>query len=122
MAIGPRIINLHSNNSVAAESVETDQLVHERRHANDLAGILAALGPYRAELVQYRTARILSNGNILAAQTGARLTSTKVNRLTDEKIATLALQANAAVMRALQLQIAVLKELLAERTRIDPDS
>jgi hypothetical protein len=39
------------------------------------------------QLMQYRTAQILSNENILAAQTGARLTSTKIQRLTDEKIA-----------------------------------
>ncbi len=44
-------IDLHSNNSVVVVSDETDQVVYERRHANDLAGILAALEPYRAELV-----------------------------------------------------------------------
>jgi transposase len=58
------------------------------------------------------------------------ITSTTAQRLTDEQIAalgfaplvTLAVQANAAVMRALQQQIAVLEERLAERMRIDPDS
>jgi transposase len=44
-------IDLHSNNSVVVVSDETDQIVYERRHANDLAEILAVLEPYRAELV-----------------------------------------------------------------------
>jgi len=205
-------IDLHSNNAVVVVSDETDQVVYERRHANDLAGILAALETYRAELVgvvvestynwywlvdglmeagyavylanttaikkyeglkysgdeadaaylakllrlgvlpegyiypretrgardlcrkrmqlvQYRTAQILSIENILATQTGARLTSTKVQQLTDEQIAaldftpdvTLAVQANAAVMRALQQQIAVLEQRLAERVQLNTD-
>jgi len=205
-------IDLHSNNAVVVVSDETDQVVYEQRHANDLAGILAALEPYRSELVgvvvestynwywlvdglmeagyvvhlantaaikkyeglkysgdeadaaylakllrlgllpegyiypreargardlcrkrmqlvQYRTAQVLLIENILAAQTGTRLTSTKVQRLTDEQIAalgfapdvTLALQANAIVMRTLQQQIAVLEERLAERVQLNAD-
>jgi transposase len=83
----------------------------------------------RMQLVQYRTAQVLSIENILATQTGARLTSTKVQRLTDEQIAALgfapdvmlALQANAAVMRALQQQIETLEQRLQERVQLNAD-
>jgi transposase len=44
-------IELHSNNSMVVVSDEADQIVYQRRHANDLAGILAVLEPYRADLV-----------------------------------------------------------------------
>src|SRR6202049_4379310 len=40
----------------------------------------------RMQLVQYRTAQVLSIENILASQSGTRLTSTKVQRLTDGQI------------------------------------
>ena len=205
-------IDLHSNNAMVIVSDETDQVVYEKRHANDLAGILAALEPYRAELagvvvestynwywlvdglmeagyevhlanttaikkyeglkysgdeadaaylakllrlgllpegyiypreargardlcrkrmqlVQYRTAQILSIENILATQTGGRLTSAKVQRLTDEQIValgfapdvTLAMQANAAVMRSLQQQIEKIEERLQERVQLSAE-
>ena len=205
-------IDLHSNNAVVVVSDERDQVVYEKRHANDLAGILAGLEPYRDELVgvvvestynwywlidglmdagyavhlanttaikkyeglkysgdeadaaylakllrlgllpegyiyprearaardlcrkrmqlvQYRTAQILSIENILATQTGARLTSAKVQRLTDEQIAalgfapdvTLAIQANAVIMRSLQQQIEKIEERLHERVQLSAD-
>jgi len=205
-------IELHSNNSVVVVSDETDQIVYERRHADDLAEILAVLEPYRAELVgvvvestynwywlvdglmeagyavhlanttaikkyeglkysgdeadaaylatllrlgllpegyiypretrgardlcrkrmqlvQYRTAQILSIENILATQSGARMKSAQVQRLTDKQIealgfapdVTLALQANAALMRTLQRRIAVLEERLQVRVQLSAD-
>jgi transposase len=205
-------IDLRSNNSVVVVSDETDQVVYQRRHDNDLAEILATLEPYRAELVgvvvestynwywwvdglmeagyavhlanttaikkydglkysgdeadaaylakllrlgllpegyiypraargardlcrkrmqlvQYRTAQVLSIENILASQTGARLTSRKVQRLTDEQLealgfapdVTLALRGNAAVMRTLQQQIAELEQRLQERVQLNAD-
>jgi transposase len=205
-------IDLHSNNSVVVVSDETDQVVYEKRHANDLSSILAALEAYRAELVgvvvestynwywlvdglmaagyevhlanttaikkyeglkysgdeadaaylakllrlgllpegyiypreargardlcrqrmqlvQYRTAQILSIENILATQTGGRLKSAQVQRLTDEQIValgfaadvTLAMQTNAAVMRSLQQQIEKIEERLQERLQLSAD-
>ena len=44
-------IDLHSNNSVVAVMDEQDRPVYERRLPNDLPTIIAALSPYRAELV-----------------------------------------------------------------------
>ena len=43
-------IDLHSNNSVLVILDETDKIVHERRHPNDLPTILAALAPYRENI------------------------------------------------------------------------
>jgi transposase len=83
----------------------------------------------RMQLVQYRTAQILSIENILATQTGGRLNSAQVQRLTDEQIValgfapdvTLAMQANAAVMRSLQQQIERIEERLQERVQLNAD-
>ncbi|MDA8242498.1 MAG: IS110 family transposase [Elusimicrobia bacterium] len=43
-------IDLHSNNSVLVILDETDKIVHERRHPNDLPTILAALEPHRENI------------------------------------------------------------------------
>jgi transposase len=43
-------IDLHSNNCVVAVSDETDRILCRRRLPNELAGVLALLEPYRAEL------------------------------------------------------------------------
>jgi transposase len=83
----------------------------------------------RLQLVQCRTAQILSIENILSNQTGGRMTSAQVQRLTPEQIealgfapdVTLALQANAAIMMALQQQILVLEERLKERVQLNAD-
>jgi transposase len=44
-------IDLHSNNSVVALLDEEERLVYRKRLANDAAGILAALAPYREAIV-----------------------------------------------------------------------
>lgn len=44
-------IDLHSNNHVLTVIDEQDRRVYERRLANDLAGTLRELGPYREQLV-----------------------------------------------------------------------
>ncbi len=44
-------IDLHSNNSVIVVTDETDKVRYQRRLANDLGQILAALAPHREELV-----------------------------------------------------------------------
>ena len=87
------------------------------------------LGRKRLQLVRCRTAQVLSIENILARQTGGRMSSTQVQRLTGEQIAawgfspdvTLALQANATVMKTLQAQIRVLEERLQERVHLNED-
>ena len=83
----------------------------------------------RMQLVRCRTLQILSIESILARQTGSRLKSAQVQRLTAEEIeklgfspdVTLALQANAAVMRTLQNQILVLEERLQQRVRLSEE-
>ncbi len=44
-------IDLHSNNCVIVVADETDRILCKRRVPNELAGVLALLEPYRAELV-----------------------------------------------------------------------
>jgi transposase len=83
----------------------------------------------RMQLVRCRTLQILSIESILARQTGSRLKSAQVQRLTVEGIeqlgfspdVTLALQANAAVMRTLQSQIVALEERLQQRVRLSEE-
>ena len=94
----------------------------EARGARDLAR-------KRMQLVQGRTAQILAIENILARQTGGRMKSKEIKRLTPEGVealgfsadVTLALQANVAVMHTLQSQITVLEERLQERVRLHED-
>ena len=83
----------------------------------------------RMQLVRCRTAQVLSIENILARQTGGRMRSAQVQGLTAEQIeamgfapdVTLALQANAAVMKTLLSQIAVLEKRLQERVHLSED-
>jgi len=83
----------------------------------------------RTRLVQSRTAQILAIENILARQTGARMKSQEIKRLTAEGVqalgfsadVTLALQAKVAVMHTLESQITVLEERLQERVRLHED-
>ena len=94
----------------------------EARGARDLAR-------KRMQMVQGRTAQILAIENILARQTGGRMKSKEIQRLTAEGVealgfsadVTLALQANVAVMHTLKSQIRVLEERLQERVRLHED-
>jgi len=91
----------------------------EERGARDLAR-------KRMQLVHCRTAQILSIENILARQTGARMSTNAVKRLTAEQVeelgfmpdVALAVEANRAVSQALGQQIEVLEKRLKERVRL----
>jgi transposase len=91
----------------------------EERGARDLAR-------KRMQLVRYRSAQVLSIENILARQTGARISSNAVKRLTAEQVeelgfmpdVTLALEANRAVSQTLGQQIETLEKRLKERVRL----
>jgi len=80
----------------------------------------------RMQLVRYRTAQILAIENILARQTGARLSGEAVRRLTAEQVeelgfvpdVALAVEANRAVSQALGQQIEALEKRLKERVRL----
>jgi transposase len=82
----------------------------------------------RIQLVRQRTAQILSIENVLSRQTGSRLKSDDVKRLTPEAVetfgfpadVTMGVQANVAVMRALQNQIDILERRLLERVKLQP--
>src|ERR1700730_5389365 len=77
----------------------------------------------RMQLVRYRTAQILAIENILARQTGARLSGEAVKRLTAEQVeelgfvpdVALAVEANRAVSQTLGQQIEALDKRLKER-------
>src|SRR5262249_32319238 len=91
----------------------------EERGARDLAR-------KRMQLVRYRSAQILSIENILARQTGARMSGEAVKRLTAKQVeefgfmrdVALALEANRAVSQALGQQIETLEKRLKERVRL----
>jgi transposase len=80
----------------------------------------------RMQLVRYRTAQILAIENIMARQTGGRMSSNRVKQLTAEQVdglgfapdMALALQANRAVSETLQQQIEVLEKRLEERVKL----
>ena len=83
----------------------------------------------RMQLVQQRTAQILSIENSVSRYTGGRIKSDCIKRLreTDLKqmqldtMQTLGLNANVAVMQALQLQIDSLERVLARHCRTEPN-
>jgi transposase len=91
----------------------------EERAARDLSR-------KRMQLVRYRTAQILSIENILARQTGARLSGEAVKRLTAAQVeelgfapdVALAVEANRAVSQTLGQQIEALERRLKERVRL----
>jgi transposase len=91
----------------------------EERGARDLAR-------KRMQLVRYRTAQILSIENILARQTGARMSGEAVKRLTAEQLeelgftpdVALAVEANRAVSQTLGQQIEALEKRLKERVSL----
>ena len=94
----------------------------EERAARDLAR-------KRMQLVRCCTAQTLAIENILARQTGSRMSGNQVKRLTVEQVdglgfapdVALALQANRAVNETLQQQIDVLERRLQERVKLRPD-
>jgi len=81
------------------------------------------------ELVRCQTMQILAIESILARQTGGRMSSERVKRLTAEQIkelglvpdVALALEANRAVSETLQRQIEALEERLKERVKLRPE-
>jgi transposase len=83
----------------------------------------------RMQLVRCCTAQTLAIENILARQTGSRMSGNQVKRLTVEQVdglgfapdVALALQANRAVNATLQQQIEVLEKRLQERVKLRPD-
>ncbi len=87
------------------------------------------LGRKRMQLVRCQTMQILAIENILARQTGARMSGERVKRLTAEQIeelgfapdVALAVEANRAVSAALQQQIAVLEKRLKQRVKLRPE-
>src|SRR4029453_15680319 len=91
----------------------------EERGARDLAR-------KRMQLVRYRTAQILSIENILARQTGARMSGSAVKRLTAEQVeelgftpdVALAGGATRAVSQTLGQQIEALEKRLKERVSL----
>src|SRR6202521_2507301 len=80
----------------------------------------------RMQLVRYRTAQILAIENILARQTGARLSGEAVRRLTAEQVeelgfvpdVALAVEANRSVSQAVGRQMEALEQRLKERVRL----
>src|SRR5947199_7609963 len=84
------------------------------------------LGRKRMQLVRCRTAQILAIENILARETGGRMSSNQIKRLASEQIdalglapdVALALKANLAISDALQEQIEALEKRLQERVQL----
>ena len=94
----------------------------EQRAARDLAR-------KRMQLVRCRTAQVLSIENILARQTGGRMSGEAVKRLTAARVeafgfgpdVTLALEANRVVSETLQQQIEALEKRLQTRVKLRPE-
>ena len=90
--------------------------------------VVRDLARRRMQLVRLRTMQVLSIENVLSRQTGHRLKSNEIKRLTPEAVAglgfsadvALSVQANVAVMRALQEQIDTLERRLLERVKLEP--
>jgi len=205
-------IDLHSNNNVVVVIDEADRVVYRRRLPNELAKVLEALEPYRAELagvvvestynwywlvdglqaagykvhlahparmkryeglkrsdddsdalqlahllrlgilptgyiypaaeralrdlgrrrlqlVRHRTMHVLAVENVQARETGARMTGDRVKRLSAQQVdalgfgedVTLGMQANVAVIRTLNAEIAKLERRLLQRLKPRPE-
>jgi transposase len=90
---------------------------------------LRDLARKRSQLVRTRTQQVLSVENILARETGSRLSSAAVKRLTTEDVATLglkedvalAMRANVAIIGALNREIAQLEARLLANVKLRPD-
>jgi len=84
---------------------------------------LRDLGRRRLQLVRHRTMHVLAVENVQARETGSRMTSNQVKRLTEQGVAvlglsedvTLGLRSNVAVIGVLNAQIAKLEKHLLER-------
>jgi transposase len=82
----------------------------------------------RSQLVQQRTSNILSIGNLIARNTGYRISSNRTKRLGDVEVEeilpnadlALAVKSNIAVMRCLDEQIAKLEQSVTPRMRLKP--
>ena len=82
----------------------------------------------RMQLVQQRTAQILSIENSLSRYTGGRINSNSIKRLQEADLKqmqlgdmqSLGLKANVAVMQALQVEIDSLEKVLAKHCRAEP--
>src|SRR6202140_2476295 len=91
----------------------------EERAARDLSR-------KRMQLVRYRTAQVLSIENILARQTGTRMSGEAVKRLTAAQVeelgfapaVELAVEANRGASQTLGQQIEALEQRLQERVRL----
>ena len=94
----------------------------EERAARDLAR-------KRMQLVRCRTAQILSIENIVVRQTGGRMKSEAIKRLTATQVealgfgpdVTLAVESNRAVSQVLQESIVRLEQRLQERVKLRPE-
>jgi transposase len=83
----------------------------------------------RMQLVQQRTAQIVSIETCMGQQTGGRLSSNDVKQLTDAHIdamslgvpESMGLKANLAVMQALQVQIDAIENALSKHCRRNPE-
>src|SRR6516165_10196831 len=87
------------------------------------------LGRKRMQLVRCQTMQILAIESILARQTGGRMSSERVKRLTAKQVeglslvpdVALAVEANRAVSETLQRQIEALEKRLKERVKLRPE-
>lgn len=94
----------------------------ELRAARDLAR-------KRMQLVRCRTMQILAIENILARETGGRMSCTKIKNMTAESVeglgflpdVALAIESNRMVCQALQQQIDALEKRLAARVTLQPE-
>jgi transposase len=90
---------------------------------------LRDLGRRRLQLVRHRTMHVLAVENVQARETGTRMSGDKVKRLSASCVelfglsedVTLGLQANVAVIGALNVQIAKLEKHLLQRLRPRPE-
>lgn len=90
---------------------------------------LRDLARKRSQLVRMRTQQVLSVENILARETGGRMSSAAIKRLTVDDVVTLglppdvilALQANVAMIGALNREIERLEARLLDGVRLRPD-
>ncbi len=90
---------------------------------------LRDLGRRRLQLVRHRTMHVLAVENVQARETGARMSADRVKRLDAQKVlalglaedVTLGVQANVAVIRTLNEEIAKLERHLLERLRPRPE-
>jgi transposase len=89
---------------------------------------LRDLGRRRMQLVRHRTMHVLAVENVQARQTGARMTADRIKRLRSDAVqelglpedVALGLQANVAIIGALNEEIAKLERRLAECLRPRP--